>query len=762
MINSIRLVNWRSHSDTALEFRSGTNLLVGIMGAGKSSILEGISFALFGTFPALERRKLKMDNLVRLNEPSSKVVLEFSWDGSAYRVEREIERKKSGTSTKAEIFRDGQLLENGTSAVNSFITSLTSVDYDLFTRAIYSEQNNIEYFLNLDPRRRKQEIDALLGLDKFETARANIVTVSGRIKSKKKALEENFSQGKLAELEAREKAEAQKLEGSEKTLAEALSRLEQNRKQTGELEKQFTDMRKQKERFELLEKESIRLRAQLDSLEKETIPVDEKQFEEMRGRLSGLVEQRAKQLEAFKSLDARNSELSKKSGEVAAQIKSAKETSARIEKLKAELGAILGSSTLDSLESKSKELEHSLLSGQSEQQSLKQQIAEMSDVLAKLKPGMAECPLCSSRLTDDSLSHIQKERSALISEKEKRIKELSEIVEKTRKERSLISQSLQKASAISGTIANTQVPDTTALDASASGIRSELGAIEKEKKAIQDSLDALSKECDALRVEISKGEEMLKRMKQLGECRKKLSENKLGLESIKFDPKEYEALRETAEAARLEAERISSETKSLESERNASLELLGIVRKELSSLTEIRKRISELYSLDEQLAIYRNALLETQVSLRGSLTDAINGAMNEIWPIFYPYHNYRALRLTVSEKDYIFEVNDGEWKNLDSIASGGERASAALTLRVALAMILTPKLSWLILDEPTHNLDSQAVELLSSALQFKVPEVVKQTFVITHDEAFMGSDFASSYRLSRDKEKNGATKAEAI
>jgi hypothetical protein len=47
-------------------------------------------------------------------------------------------------------------------------------------------------------------------------------------------------------------------------------------------------------------------------------------------------------------------------------------------------------------------------------------------------------------------------------------------------------------------------------------------------------------------------------------------------------------------------------------------------------------------------------------------------------------------------------------------------------------------------------------------LQFKVPEVVRQTFVITHDEAFMGSDFASSYRLTRDKEKNGATKAESI
>ena len=99
MIKSIRLINWRSHADSRLEFRQGTNLLVGIMGAGKSSILEGISFALFGTFPALERRKLRLDNIVRLNETAARVVLEFDWEGTAYRIERVIERSKKSVST---------------------------------------------------------------------------------------------------------------------------------------------------------------------------------------------------------------------------------------------------------------------------------------------------------------------------------------------------------------------------------------------------------------------------------------------------------------------------------------------------------------------------------------------------------------------------------------------------------------------------------------------------------------------------------------
>src|SRR3989338_10760274 len=113
--------------------------------------------------------------------------------------------------------------------------------------------------------------------------------------------------------------------------------------------------------------------------------------------------------------------------------------------------------------------------------------------------------------------------------------------------------------------------------------------------------------------------------------------------------------------------------------------------------------ISKLASLEEEVTIYKNALVETQTNLRVDLIEAINAAMNEIWHIFYPYKDYKALKLNVTEKDYLFEVFDGEWKTLESVASGGERACAALTLRVALAMVLTPNLSMLILDEPDRK-----------------------------------------------------------
>jgi exonuclease SbcC len=200
----------------------------------------------------------------------------------------------------------------------------------------------------------------------------------------------------------------------------------------------------------------------------------------------------------------------------------------------------------------------------------------------------------------------------------------------------------------------------------------------------------------------------------------------------------------------------------MELEIKSANEMRQLLLKEIERFIGMEKDISSQLKLEEELAIYRNALLQTQLSLRSDLVESINAAMREIWAIFYPYGDYKEIRLSASEKDYLFELYDSNWKALESVASGGERACAALTLRVALAMVLTPNLSWLILDEPTHNLDREAVELLSETLQTKVPEVVNQTFVITHEEGLMGSEFASSYKFTRNKSKFEGTKAEKI
>ncbi len=765
MIKSIRLVNWRSHSDTSLEFQEGTNLLIGIMGAGKSSVLEAIAFSLFGTFPALERRKVKLDDIFRLNEPKAQTILEFKWNETVYRVERTLERNKRGVATSAELYKSGSLLEHGTVAVNDQIHNLTGVDYDLFTRAIYAEQNNIDYFLTLDPKRRKQDIDTLLGLDRFEDARTNAVTVFGRFKTKRLVLEEKFNPLHLAESETKEKSLAEALttdETKQKETAAALAA--RNLSQEG-LAKDFHLLRAKKELFERLGKDEATISGRLQQLREESAGFDSSAFESSKSKITALLNERAKFAEKTKTLDSEAARLAREMGQTEAKIKSALDAKARSESLKKEQENLLGDSKPEALASKLAELEQISLSSDSERKSLEHEVAEIIDLIPRLKPGSSHCPLCASSLAGDAVAHIKAEKEQEIAKKRTRIAELTSSSTLNRKDIETLKVRIRRISLITETLAPLEQNASTLLQIEQA--REKLRAEQVRLKEARDhhiaDTDKQNQSIEQEKVVFTKLEAAAKRKTEADVLDKKLFEIKEQLKAASFSPEKYETLRTKLETAKLDCANLASERTALDKQIQHTKELLGVAKKELANLRALATEIKSLSDLESELSFFRNALLETQTSLRSSLVEAINSAMNEIWPIFYPYRNYSALRLSATEKDYVFEVLDnGEWKNLESIASGGERASAALALRVALAMVLTPNLSWLILDEPTHNLDHDTIELLSETLQTKVPQVVRQTFVITHEEGLMGSEFASTYRLTRNKERNGETKVERV
>jgi exonuclease SbcC len=48
-IRRLRLVNFRQHADTVLEFGRGLTGIIGPNGAGKTTLLEAIAWAIYGT-----------------------------------------------------------------------------------------------------------------------------------------------------------------------------------------------------------------------------------------------------------------------------------------------------------------------------------------------------------------------------------------------------------------------------------------------------------------------------------------------------------------------------------------------------------------------------------------------------------------------------------------------------------------------------------------------------------------------------------------
>ena len=197
-------------------------------------------------------------------------------------------------------------------------------------------------------------------------------------------------------------------------------------------------------------------------------------------------------------------------------------------------------------------------------------------------------------------------------------------------------------------------------------------------------------------------------------------------------------------------DQIISEKNSRKKEYEDKINLIEKEKIEIKNLEEIIKG----------LQIFSKALEQTQVELRKEFIDTVNYTMSTIWSSIYPYDDFVGARLEIIDRDYVLQLKErlGDWVDVERIASGGERSIACLVLKVAFALVLAPQLKWLVLDEPTHNLDRKAVEDLSQTLRTRVGDFIEQIFLITHDEKLEDSVTGQLYRLEREKEKDGVTK----
>lgn len=767
MISSLSLKNWRTHKETSVNFGKGTNLIIGIMGSGKSALLDALSYALFGSFPQLRRREASLSDAISYGEDEAEVALNFSHSQKDYRVVRRLKRRSGSAAAAAKLMLlpERKVLESGPRRVSEAISKILEIDYDLFTRAIYSEQNNIDYFLTIDPGKRKKEMDRLLGLDRVEAARSAVVSLLNRISSEADSLSSLFSPEEYDSIrkEKQEKESAfnslsQKLPLLEKecaTLSESASGLSAKLHALEELAKKREALQSSYERAKAKE--------ELLSKELEGRSPSEESLNEKRESLSKLdSEKESLNLELSKT-EAPISTLSRKMGKTSALIESAESALSKTSELERQLSA-LSKATDDEPRALLEKKDEELLALSSEAKSLSGEIPELEDTLGRLKPGSSRCPLCDSSLSPGASENILSQKRETLLEKKSRLAFLNEKIPKLQKERSELSSTLRKIEQIASSLSQLkeQAETLPKLKEGRAKEERELSLLQKERALILKKKEECAKKRSEALILFRDEESLLKKAHSLSLAKEDASRINSELKNMQFNPSELGSLRTQAQQAQLTHERKSAEFTSLKKESTQLSEYLSSISSRLSKMEKLRNEREYLLSLKGELQIYRNSLLELQGELRMELTSAINSAMNNIWPILYPYADYRELRIAAREKDYEFEINDGEWRKLENVASGGEKACLSLTLRMALSTVLTPNVGWMMLDEPTHNLDKEAIHTLSEALENKVPEIIPQSIVITHEENLISSEFARSYKFSRDKERLGATLSEAI
>jgi len=153
--------------ETVIEF-DGRRLFVitGPTGAGKSSLLDAMTWALYGQVPRVGR---SVKELVSQGERDMSVLFEFTVRGRGYRVAR---RYPGNTSTRLERLVNEQWVPVSDRAadVTREVETLLGMDYATFTRAIVLPQGDFDSFLRGEAKDRRAILSQLIGLSVYDEA----------------------------------------------------------------------------------------------------------------------------------------------------------------------------------------------------------------------------------------------------------------------------------------------------------------------------------------------------------------------------------------------------------------------------------------------------------------------------------------------------------------------------------------------------------------------------------------------------------------
>ncbi len=366
-------------------------------GAGKSSLLDALTWALFG-----EARGKDKDALINLGSKAAEVALTFKYEENIYRVQRTTPRGKS-TVLEFQI-RDGEdwrpLTEKSARETQARIGQILRLDYDTFVNASFFLQGKADEFTQKKAGERKSVLGNILGLEVWETYRERTTERRKEIEKETAGIDRSIADidAELAEEEPR-KRRLKELESDLKRLSEARktqeTALESLRRAAASLNQRLAEekARLEEERRGLKEQEKV-ISDQSSVISELAVKIENAkkllaEVEQSIAKRSELEETRSAAREQFATLKAEN-ELRKIEMD---------ELKARINQLKAAGGAtcplcgqVLSEehrrSTLEQLQNEGKEKGDRFRANKSSMDDLAKQIANYESQAAKM--GSAE------------------------------------------------------------------------------------------------------------------------------------------------------------------------------------------------------------------------------------------------------------------------------------------------------------------------------------------------------------------------------------
>ena len=188
-LHSLHLVNFKSHADTTIEFSRGLTMVYGnnldyahamrSIGSGKSSILEGVSWALWGKLP----RKCVKNEVVQNNTDGCVVDFMLYDDKDSLGITRS---KSVKGAEKVEAVWNGQVILE---PVQENLERIYGISFEVFCNTCFiGPQSDVATFFTADPATRAATLGALLNDGPFQEAANRVASEMALLEDDRKRL----------------------------------------------------------------------------------------------------------------------------------------------------------------------------------------------------------------------------------------------------------------------------------------------------------------------------------------------------------------------------------------------------------------------------------------------------------------------------------------------------------------------------------------------------------------------------------------------
>ncbi|HLC65832.1 MAG TPA: SMC family ATPase, partial [Candidatus Nanoarchaeia archaeon] len=198
LLKSLALKNIRSYTDHSMEFPSGSVLLAGDIGAGKSSILYAVEFALFG----IKRGELSGQMLLRHGKNEGHAELALEVEGKEVIIKRTLKRIRDEVKQDSGyIIIGGRKKEGSPTELRAEVLSLLGYPKELLNRpndllyrfTVYTPQEEMKAILTEDKDARLDTLRKVFNIDKYKNIASNSSIIAKDLRDKRKLIEARIS-----------------------------------------------------------------------------------------------------------------------------------------------------------------------------------------------------------------------------------------------------------------------------------------------------------------------------------------------------------------------------------------------------------------------------------------------------------------------------------------------------------------------------------------------------------------------------------------